>query len=188
MNPVRRNDFERDMTTAVGFAIVATVLGLLTGCHNKEHTDQQNRERRMNQQGQGKDAPAPNPAVDPPPKPQPVPSLSDNASRPVTLECIWRGRRWVEMTVLVNNEPVTGWNRRQVKYTDDGVSSDPASGGGTATKNVSVKKGDTVSVTCTPMPDRPNGYMSAWVKFFNNPRDFQQTQSGPATAGWQVNE
>lgn len=117
----------------------------------------------------------PNPDADPAP---PTGMHKDNVEVPVTVTCQWRGRRWMSITVGHNgrNQPT-----REVKYTDDGVSSDPKSGGGTWQRTLKAKRGDRITIKCAPQPDRVDGFNQCSIYAFNvalPPDGYMHKQSG----------
>lgn len=101
---------------------------------------------------------------------------------PVTVTCIWTGRRYMAITVRLGSSDI--FTNPNFKYTSDGISSKPETGGGTFTKTVSAKPGQEIGILCTPLVEAGGvkGFLQCSVKNFGTilpPAGYQHVQSGP---------
>lgn len=113
------------------------------------------------------------PLGEPNPQADPVPALSatGNVIHIITMECSWKGARWMQIIPWFNGHPDFTRERR---YVDD---KDPNAIGGLWSETFTVDPGTALAVDCKPMENK-KGLVTCKIVDFKTILDFRIKQAG----------
>lgn len=112
----------------------------------------------------------PNPKPGDPKPPEPTPS---NVRYAITMECTWKGARWMYITPWIGQNPVRGTPFER-KYKEE---RDPGATGGTWSETYSVPPDTIVAIQCDPR-EAPAGLSQCRIKNFGTQMDYRQVTNG----------